>query len=522
MAYPNDAEFKNFTERLEQLYQHEAVPPRETRDTWVDPIGYGAWESNYYIRRSRGEDHETATRAIEAEIRAIWHPPPTPAHPGPLVGQLRLKPGVEGCWSDDTGPVTPLFCHHMSAFSQWVHGQQDRVRTQCARIAWAGYHGIRALDVLGYYDSKNGQPAGWFGKEVTPIAFTSISGRAIPATPDYYGQKRAFLEMLHDHGLKLMDDRGDLVAFTREQKYAHMRENGRLYASMGDVGEEVLAGLWACNESWQNGVPDHGEAAQMLVEFGDAGGFLPDTRGLSWGAVDNFAGGADPTGELPVSMKHWSIDRATVITMHGARLNWAAGEHLIAHYLGYSFYDGNLRAYGKRTWNTEPVGGDALGDDEVTNGAIHDPERIAGVHLECLLTGQAATFMSGAGVWGERELDGEPGFQATANLLKWLPKDLHTFRTIVHASRPEAVIKDDKPGQHHTRADWAIHDDGRVVGHVYGDGNPHYAMPFARACSECTVIDVPNNQVTADGPRHPGDRFSDEFRYSRLVIGKLA
>lgn len=466
-------------------------------------------------------------------------PAPGPTPPGPIPGNLikgRLRYRVGGLWEDDNGPVAPLFCHHMSAFSQWCHGKQDRVRAQCERLVARGYHGIRSLSVLGYWDvDRAGNPAGWYGKEVTPIAFTSKSGRHIAATPNYYDLKRSFIQMLHDCGLKLMDDNGDLNGLNEQQILALMRQSGQLYSSMGDIGRAVLAFLQACNESWQNGVPDHNVAARMLQAFKDGAGWLPDSCGLSWGAKDNnwhdpvdvdpATGenrGGDPTGEMPDSMMWWSIAPATVITMHGARLGWAHGEHLIAHYLGYSWYDDRLREYGKRTLNSEPVGGDAHHDDEVTNGAIHDPERIAGIHLECLMTGQAATFMSGAGVWGEREIDGEPGFDATANLLRWLPRDMHTFDNIGHASRSSAILRDDKPAQHHTRADYAIHADGRFVMHVYSDGNPHYAMPFARPVSECKVIDVVNNRVQSEGPRQVGQRFTEQFTWSRLVIGKLA
>ena len=178
----------------------------------------------------------------------------------------------------------------MEAFSAWTRGKQAEVTAQCARIAAAGYHGIRALDVLGYWDcDRQGNRAGWFGKSVSPIGFESFGSERfgfprVQATPNFYEQKRAFLEMLHGLGLKVMDDRGDLNSWGSAQKLEHMRRNGELYKSMGDVGRQVVAGLWACNESWQNGVPDNREAARMIDAFGAGAGWLPDTRGLSWGA----------------------------------------------------------------------------------------------------------------------------------------------------------------------------------------------------------------------------------------------
>jgi hypothetical protein len=535
---PTDPEWANAVGRIEFLYKGEAVPPRAPRDTHVDVQGY-QWVGRYDRLRQGGMPHEPAIQHIEADIRSHWvqsGPTPTPEPtPNPLTGRLRYSVG--GPWQDDNGPVAPLFCHDMSSFSQWVHGKRDTVTAQTASQAAAGYQGKRVLFNLGYFDqASGGGPGAWHGKEVTRYAFTSHSGRAIPATPNYDQQFSDYLLMLHANGQRLMLDNGDLNPYTVDQKMEHMRLLGKTVASLGEVGFTTVAGIWACNESWQNGVPDHEEAASMLKSFRDgAQGWWPDTRGLSWGAKENnwdqpqwnadftVNSGGDPTGELPDSMKWWSIEPATVITMHGARLNWATGEHLIAHYLGYSWYDGNLRSYGKRTWNTEPVGGDKTHGHLVSNGAIHDPERIAGVAIECLLTGQAHTFMSGAGVWGDWPIDEEPGYAAVGRLHQWIPRDIGTFTTIGHASKPEAIIRDDKPGQHHSRADYAIHSDGRFVLHAYGDGSgQNYAMPFARACAECKVIDVVNNRVQADGPRHVGDRFSDPFVWSRLVVGRLA
>lgn len=513
MGFPNDPEFQNFTDRLELLYRTEAVPPRTPRPTHVDALGYGAWEGRYVLRRDRGEDHETATRAIETEIRAIWQPEPEPQPtPNPIIGRLRYAMGASGGWSDDRGPVLPLFCHYMEAFSAWVHGKTVgglTVEQQCQRIAAAGFQGIRVLDVLGYYDQA------WGGKEITPIGFRNKSGAQVPATPDYYAKKRAFLEMVHGLGLKVLDDRGDLNAWSHQQKLDHMRKNGDLYASMGDVGWSVLAGVWACNESWQNGVPDHSEAAQMLMAFGEGGPGLPDMRGLSWGAANNDWT-ADPTGELIPSMKHWSIAPATVITMHGSRT--AQGEHLTAHYLGYGFYENELRSYGKRAMNTEPIGG----GEGITVGRVDDPERLTGIATEAILSGQGWTFMSGAGVFWERPIENEPGFQAVANLHKWLPRDLHSFQTIGHASKSYAILRDPNPGQIHVRGDYAIHGDGRFVLNVFNDGRDRTALPFARACAECRVIDVVGDRVQSDRPRAVGERFEEPYTWSRLVIGRLA
>lgn len=523
--YDEEAEW--FCDRLRVKYQQDPSSPRD-----VDGNGWVRWTSDWRIHRAGGATKEVAWVRVDREINRIWRVvEPVPEHPGPLRGSLRY--GVGGLWQDDDGPVLPMFCHEMSMFSDWVHGRQDDVRRRCQVVASAGYHGVRVLDVLGYWDAnRGGAPDGWFGRAVTPIAMESFGSERfgfprVRATPDYYGQKGQFLEAVGSFGLRVMDDRGDLNSWSHQSKFDHMRQNGRLYATMPG-GRELLAGLWACNESWQNGVPDHAEAALMVKSFGDGAGWLPDTRGLSWGAknndwerpvdIDPVTGenrGGDPTGEIPDSMVWWSIDPATVITMHGSRT--AAREHIIAHYLGYGYYDGDLRHRGKRCWNTEPVGG-GVG---VTVGRIDEPEMLVGIATEALLSGQAWTFMSGAGVWSERPIEGEPGFREVASLLRWLPRDLHTFGTIGHAGRRfqgTRILADTEPFSG-TRADYAIHADGRFVMNVYGNGAD---LPFERACRECRVVDVVSGAVVSDGPRGVGERFSEPYESCRLVIGRLA
>jgi hypothetical protein len=479
-------------------------------------VALRSWDGHYLCAEVDGTVNATRTEIGPWET---WLPDPSNAFgaqpaDSALKGVLRYEP--HGVFRDDSGPVLPVFCHYMSAFSDWIHGREAEVKRNLEKVAAAGYQGIRVLDVLGYWDAdRQGNPAGWFNRAVTPFEFTSHGNRRIPATDAFYERKREFLLTLHGFGLKAMDDRGDLNSWSRSQKLQHMSRNGQLYAGMGDAGKEVLAGIWACNESWQNGVPDRDEACAMIDAFKEgSGGWWPDVRGLSWGSKENNWD-TDPTGELPDSMIWWSKDPATVITEHGSRT--AHREHLIAHYLGYGFYDTDLRARGKRCWNTEPVGG----GEGVTVGRVDDAERLCGIATEALLSGQAWTHMSGAGVWAERDLDADPGFHEIPRLLKYLPRDLHAFDTIGHAgtrfqgTRILAAI-DNPP----TRADYAIDSDtGRFVMNVYGE---HAPLPFERAVAECKVIDLATDTIQSEGPRNAGDRFTESYRHHRLVVGRLA
>ena len=158
--------------------------------------------------------------------------------------------------------------------------------------------------------------------------------------------------MLHGLGLKVMDDRGDLNSWASAQKFEHMRRNGELYASIGDLSrgagrplglQRVVAERRA--RSSGSGAHAHGVPRRRQLAARYARTLLGRPRN-DW----TF----DPTASSPDSMIWWSIDPATVITEHGSRT--AHGEHLIAHYLGYGYYDDTLRGRGKRRWNTEPIG----------------------------------------------------------------------------------------------------------------------------------------------------------------------
>lgn len=440
-------------------------------------------------------------------FRRIYNVKFPPAAPVPIDGTMkgRLRYQVGGIWQDDQGPIVPLFCHYMQAFSDFLRdpGKVDR---QLNVIRDAGYHGIRFLDVLGYYGGA------WNNREVTPVAFTSKEGKHVPATPDYWGKKSQFLELVASKGLKVMDDRGDQNAWSDSQKREHMRENGRFYKDR----QEILAGVWVSNESWQNGVPTPEEASQLLDQFGEgAGGWYPDTRGLSWGARDWNAPGA---GELPEDLIHWSKNPATVGTMHGNRV---PNEHIIAHYLGYGWYDDTLRNRGKRTWNTEPVGG----GDGVTVGQENRPGILCGIAWNSMITGQAWTHMSGNGAIGTGPIEDHPGFYEVPRLLKWLPRDVHTFDMFGHAGtrfRGLRILAQVGTPNDRQRADFALNSrDGRFCMTVYNDNE---RIPFERAVKSAIAIN-PITGDTIEFRANVGDRWPFDYdgrQTTVLVTGQLA
>jgi hypothetical protein len=457
-------------------------------------------------------DQDPATVPGEWEVftpSEDWWLPDILPNTNRLTGDLWRDQRVIG---DATGPRILMFCHFMEAFSAWCHGREAEVEAQCAVIA-ERYAGVRVLDVLGYWDSA------WKGREVSPIPFQNHSGQQVEATPDYWERKRAFVTMLHDLGLKIFDDRGDMNSWDDQQKRDHMGANGEFYDSL-PFGREVLAGVWAINEAWQNG-GDNCELLQDMIDaFAEGAGWRPALCGLS-----SPGGSSDPEAladctppmtswepEMPDSFKHWSQAPATVITCHGNR---GDPTHIIEHYFGYG-YDEEIRNTGLPVINTEPVGG----GDGVSVGQVNDPELLCGLTAAALLGGQAWTFMSGHGVFWNGPIESMCGFAEVARLPEYLPQDIATFQTVCHSgerfkgTRILAVVDP-------TRADQAIHEDGRFVMVVHTQEQVGHALSCERACDEFTVINMLTGETERTGPLAVGQTYQHPG-VARLVVGQLA
>jgi hypothetical protein len=380
-------------------------------------------------------------------------PPVATEHPSPLVGRLRLDGRV---FLDDTGPVLPLFCHFGEAFSAYVRRPDDVLR-QLDAIAAAGYHGIRFWDVLGYYD------AGWAGREVTPFAFHNRSGGLVAATTDYYPRLQEFLLACNGRRLAVMHDRGDLNTWSHGMKLEHLGQVGAVYRELGELGRHVLAGLWAVNEGWQNGVTDPRLAGRMLDAFRESAGWWPDVRGLS----------APAEGEELEPLRTWSQDPATVVTIHPLR-DPGNRKRMLEHHFSNGL---GCRLIGKPGWATEPIG---PGQD-VTVGQENDPEMLALLAAISIIAGQAWTYMSGFGVFWNGAIESQPGFHEVPQLVAKLPRDLHTYEHVHHSgtrwrgTRVFAIADDND----HDRADGAQAADGRFVYVLYSDrGVP--SLPIER------------------------------------------
>lgn len=468
-------------------------------------------------------DQDPATVPGEWEFFAsavdFWTP--ASSNPNRLIGPLGRDARV---LSDDTGPRIVMACHFMEAFSAYCHGKAIGaldVRTQLEIIA-ERYGAVRVLDVLGYWDCQRpgdvDEWEAWIGREVTPIEFVSYSGRIIPPTPDYWDKKREFVTLVHELGLKILDDRGDMNGWTDQEKLDHMFMNGAFYNSL-PFGRDVLGGVWAINEAYQNGGDDRDLLCHMIDAFESGAGWRPGICGLSapGGSSDPDAlEDTDPPmttwePEMPDSFEYWSKDPASVITVHGNRGDHT---HIVEHYFGYG-YDEQMRDTGKVAFNTEPVGG----GEGVSVGQVNDPELLCALTVAALLGGQAWTFMSGTGVFWDGAIHEMPGFAEVARLPTFLPTDIASWPVVCHAGTRFAGVRI-LAAVDPTRADQAIAADGRFVMVVHTQEAAGNALPCERSCSAFTVINMLTGQVERDGPLAAGATYRHDG-VARLVVGTL-
>jgi hypothetical protein len=451
----------------------------------------------------------------------FWTNDPAATNPNILRGVLERHHRVI---YDTSGPRIIMGAHFMEGFSAYCHGKSVQgvdVPTQLKVLA-ERYGVIRNLDVLGFWDSNRPGDAdewdAWKGREVTPIPFVANSGRTIPATPNYWEKKREYITLIHECGMKVFDDRGDMNSWTEDQKTDHMFQNGEFYKSL-PFGREVLAGVFGINEAWQNGGDDRDLLVRMIDAFAAGAGWLPAIVGLSapGGNSDPDALAAcDPPmtsweSEMPESFEYWSHDDATVLTVHGNRGDHT---HIVEHYFGYA-YDEQMRDTGKVACNTEPVGG----GDGVSVGTVDDPELLCTLTAAALLGGQNWIWMSGSGVFWDEPIQTMPGFVEVARLPTFLPTDIATFPIVCHAGTRFAGVRI-LAAVDPTRAEHAIAPDGRFVIVVHTQEQAGNALPVERPCSEFTVINLLTGETERTGPINVGDTYRHPG-VGRLIVGTL-
>lgn len=426
-----------------------------------------------------------------AELHAELNPPPPPVG-RPIVGQLRVQGQA---FADDRGLVLPLLCHFGEAFSAYTRRPED-VGRQLDAISAAGYQGIRFWDVLGYYPD-------WRGREITPITFTGKDGVVVQRHPQYYDQLAAFLRACQARGLVVQHSRGDLNAWTWSQIQQHCALVGDVQRS---VGLQTIAFNEACNESWQNGVPEP-ERLKAMIDLLNT----PSVLSGSSAADDGYGGETvEAVDEFTLAI---GMDAHVI---HGYRNGTSLDR--IRHI--YTAGSEALRPRSVVGWQGEPAGP----GNGVTVGKEEHPEALCLMAVSSLMTRQGWVYMSGFGVYWNGPIETMPGFYAVPRVREYLPTDLMTWPTLIHGGNTwrgmRVLAASEFGGFGSYRADHLIHADGRqFLIEIYSGEPGVFTIPVERSFTG--EIITPHT-----GERHPfsgqaGSTVDVSCERGRVVRGRL-
>lgn len=155
LPLPPDHELQDVGDRLDQLYQTQADPPRALRLTAVDTLGWLRWAGDYRVLRGDGKSHAEAWAQIERAIltNPSFRPQPEPEPITARQGRVR----TEGrSFVDDGGAYLSCDFTDMSALRLYEQ-QPDRYRANCREMRARGATTHRILGMVA-----------WPGREIDP------------------------------------------------------------------------------------------------------------------------------------------------------------------------------------------------------------------------------------------------------------------------------------------------------------------------------------------------------------------
>ncbi len=326
--------------------------------------------------------------------------------------------------------MLPVLCHAGDLLSRFTR-DRDGATALLDAIAAAGYDGVRTWTVLG-------GSSYWAGREVGPLA----------QGDEYWRHVDDFTEALAERGLKWLVSQGDMLRLhpTRSGRVAFMQTLARVIAN---VNADVVCGVDAGNEAWQNGESEPEPMREAVTAFRN---IIPcDVWSLT-----------SPPSEEAADLNTYA---GSVYDVHGYRdaRYWDKLRHIFS--IGYEGKPARRRGI-----QSEPFG---FGD--LVSASANKHELTTGVQMLAvalsLMTRQMWVYFSGPGVKSDagQLLTDMPGFTQTPQVRAQLPRDLMSYGTLCHggvSQRGRRVFA--VPGTDETRADHAIHADGRFVMAAYG------------------------------------------------------
>lgn len=419
-------------------------------------------------------------------LRRQLHPP----MPGPgtdIVGFLKRD---KLAYRDQSGKlVLPKVLHAGALFSDFCHGLIDKVRAEMA-AARELYDGHRFWDHLGYYG------VAWRGKEVTPFSFRNREGQQVTPTPDYYGKLRDYYSLCREYGLKVHHSRGDLNALRWPQIEDHLNRVREIQVS---AGLDLILLNEACNEAWQNMPADLPlvPTLKRMCELMPVGPLR-----VTSAANDDYG------GETLEAAREYLVD---VAYKHGYR--GGATENRLGHIHAFAYH--TLVNLGVAGWEGEPAGP----ADGVTVGREDNVEGLCLMGMQQASFSQGATFMSGAGVFGNSPIYSMPGYRDWPLAIRIVPADVMTFDKIIHGGQTWAGTRifavTPESG---LRADQRINTpDGRFIATLYGGIGGRFYVE--RNCD--VAIYHPVTRQSHTFTLKAGQPWDVSYERGRYIIGQL-
>ena len=345
--------------------------------------------------------------------------PTTRIHESQLITEKFTRTGADwAAFLRDGQPILPIMWHYMEAFSRYTR-DRSQVEEELKAIKAAGYTGIRFLDIL------NVQPF-WEGREVNPIDVPDVA-----KTERYYEKLEDFLAYCKEIGLLVNWSRGDLEAYSSDQRTEHFTRIGEIACA---VGVETIAVFEVVNESDLNGFTDDFEGLLPLLNtfFSKAGTTMLSALSSPLVAEDEGELARTSAG-VPIAMAHGHRGNDLYNKLFAIRVIRAAGELWP----------------GKAVWQDEPPGAGTSGTDSPEE---MDEQGMTLMALQALLHDQAYSVTLKNAVRWNSTFSKDAGFYAVPAAVAKLPNDLMTWLPAIR-SEPNWPI----PGVH-PKAELIAHD----------------------------------------------------------------
>lgn len=415
-------DYREVATTLETVFDDVFDNPAET--TLVPLAERGRFFGDYRMLREMGLTHAQALQGVR---NSIYRENSVPV---PVVGGLSgpLIRVADG-WKDNNGYVLPRVAHFGDGLSLDIRNPA-LCDVHLDAIADANYHLVRTWTVLrGEY---------WKGRETGPDFQTGDS---------YLASVRQFAHKLHIRGLRWMVSQGDLLAAYTTQD-ARKRVLRDIITTINSVSPDLISFIDLGNETWQNGEPEREKLVELAI-------FI---QPLVPNATITLT---SPQGEEKAELDNYTFH---VYDVHGSRAGryWDKIRHIFS--IPYE-----IKPRSRQGVQSEPFG---YGERVSASSNKHElDDSVMGLAAaQAALARQVWVWFSGPGVMSdETEVMWEmPGFYITPEVLTKLPQDLMTFHDLEHGGSSQTNRVFAVPGLDETRADHAIHDDGRFVCVIYG------------------------------------------------------